>query len=60
MKIGLFGLLTLIFVTLKLTGYIDWAWWLVLSPSIFAIIAWTILFVLVIWTSSNPYKRYRK
>lgn len=24
--------LTLIFVTLKLTGYIDWSWWWVLAP----------------------------
>lgn len=26
------GLLGLIFVTLKLTGYIFWAWYLVLTP----------------------------
>ena len=26
------NLLTLIFVTLKLTGFINWSWWLVLSP----------------------------
>jgi len=26
------GLLTLIFVTLKLVGVIDWTWWWVLSP----------------------------
>ena len=30
--IGFFGLLTLIFITLKLTGYIDWSWWWVLAP----------------------------
>jgi len=24
--------LTLIFITLKLTGVIDWSWWLVLGP----------------------------
>jgi len=24
--------LTLIFITLKLTDYIDWSWWLVLGP----------------------------
>lgn len=24
--------LTLIFVTLKLTNYIDWSWWWILSP----------------------------
>ena len=26
------GILTLIFITLKLTGYIAWSWWWVLSP----------------------------
>ncbi len=30
--IGFVGLLTLIFITLKLTDYIDWSWWWVLSP----------------------------
>ena len=32
MQIGFPGLLTLIFITLKLTDYIDWSWWWVLSP----------------------------
>ena len=27
-----FGLLTIVFITLKLTGYITWSWWWVLSP----------------------------
>lgn len=26
------GFLTLLFVALKLTGYVDWSWWWVLSP----------------------------
>lgn len=30
--IGFGGLLTIVFITLKLTGYIDWSWWWVLSP----------------------------
>lgn len=30
--IGFFGLLTLVFIVLKLTGYIAWSWWWVLSP----------------------------
>lgn len=29
---GFLGLLTLIFITLKLTGYITWSWWWVLAP----------------------------
>jgi hypothetical protein len=27
-----FTALTLLFIGLKLTNYIDWSWWLVLSP----------------------------
>lgn len=30
--IGFVGLLTVVFITLKLTNYIDWSWWWVLSP----------------------------
>lgn len=32
MKIGFPGLLTAIFITLKLLGKIDWGWWWVVSP----------------------------
>ena len=40
MKIGFLGMLTLIFITLKLTGVIAWSWWLVLLPlyGLFALI----------------------
>lgn len=30
--IGVLGLLGVLFVGLKLTGYIDWSWWLVTLP----------------------------
>jgi hypothetical protein len=30
--IGFAGLLTIVFITLKLTNYIDWSWWWVLAP----------------------------
>ena len=30
--IGFFGLLAIVFITLKLCGVIDWEWWLVLAP----------------------------
>lgn len=29
---GFFGLMFLIFMTLKLTGFIDWSWWWVTAP----------------------------
>ena len=32
MQIGVAWALTLIFIVLKLTGYIDWSWVLVLAP----------------------------
>ncbi|HVJ31631.1 MAG TPA: hypothetical protein VND94_00830 [Terriglobia bacterium] len=30
--IGFCGLLTVLFIGLKLTNYIDWSWWWVLAP----------------------------
>jgi len=30
--IGFCGLLTILFIALKLTNYIDWSWWWVLAP----------------------------
>lgn len=39
--IGFTGALTIAFIVLKLTGYITWSWWWVLSPTliVLAIIA---------------------
>lgn len=39
--IGFVGLLTIVFITLKLTGYITWSWWWVLSP------LWIVLLIFV-------------
>lgn len=30
--VGFFGLLTVLFIALKLLGYIDWSWWWILAP----------------------------
>jgi hypothetical protein len=30
--VGVLGLLGVVFVALKLTGYIDWSWWYVTMP----------------------------
>jgi hypothetical protein len=59
--IGFFGLLTIVFITLKLTNYIDWSWWWVLSPLWipFAIIVLVIL-LLVIFTNERLTIRRRK
>lgn len=44
--IGFFGLLTILFIGLKLTGYIDWNWWIVLSPVILPV---SIGIIIVTW-----------
>lgn len=45
-SVGLFELLTVVFVVLKLTGLIDWSWWWVLSPILIpigiAILIWVL------------------
>ena len=48
--IGFTGLLTLIFITLKLLGKIDWSWWWVLSPLwiCFGIVILIILVALIV------------
>ena len=52
MKIGFLGLLTLVFIVLKLTHYIDWSWLWVMSPLWLGWLGWlslaAILFVLAL------------
>lgn len=45
--IGFTGLLTIVFITLKLTGFIDWSWWWVLSPV--WIVASVVIMVIVLF-----------
>lgn len=44
--VGFFGLLTLVFIVLKLIGVINWAWWVVLAPA-WGIFALFLLIVLI-------------
>lgn len=48
--IGFSGLLTLLFIGLKLGHVIAWSWWWVLSPLLFSLVFWfvigSLLFVL--------------
>ena len=44
--IGFTGLLTVLFVALKLTGYISWSWWWVLSPVWISFAVFIVLLVL--------------
>ena len=52
--IGFTGLLTIVFIALKLMGVISWSWWWVLSPMwISAIIGIVILIVYVLWITRD-------
>lgn len=42
-----FSILTLIFITLKLTGVIAWSWWWVLSPVLIPIALVAIILLVV-------------
>jgi len=50
-RIGFVGLLAILFIGLKLTNYIDWSWWWVLSPLWITgmIITFILMIVLVIY-----------
>ena len=56
--IGVFGLLGIAFVVLKLTGYIGWSWWWVTAPFwVGFLIAATILSGVVILAVLNARSR---
>jgi hypothetical protein len=42
---GVIGLLGVLFVGLKLTGYITWSWWLVLLPFYSGLIVFVLFIV---------------
>ncbi len=50
-NVGFLGLLTIVFIVLKLTNHITWSWFWVLSPILFSIIIFLFLLVgIVIFT----------
>jgi hypothetical protein len=38
------GVLTILLTTLKLTGYVVWSWWLILSPLLFGVVVVCVFF----------------
>ena len=56
------GLLAIVFITLKLTGYITWSWWWVLSPLWIplAFVVTILLFVWVVGVSTNSLRINRR
>lgn len=47
--IGFCGLLTILFIGLKLAGYINWSWWLVLMPLYLPFIVILSLALFIAW-----------
>lgn len=46
--IGFTGLLQILFIALKLTGFIDWSWIWVLSPIWISIILWIVIAIVIV------------
>ena len=42
------GLLTIVFIILKLCSIITWSWWWVLSPLWISMILWVILVIIIL------------
>ena len=62
--IGVLGLLGVVFVTLKLTGVIDWSWWLVTLPfwgglALFLVVAAFALLLYLLFSGNNKKRRYK-
>lgn len=51
--IGFAGVLTILFIGLKLTGYITWSWWWVLSPIWITILIVLSIFIVIAWVASR-------
>jgi hypothetical protein len=45
--IGFTGLLTIVFIVLKLTGYINWSWLWVLSPLWISFLIFALVFTVI-------------
>ena len=52
----LLTLLTVLFIGLKLTAYIDWSWWLVLSPLILRVVLWVLAVLFLAYTEQGTKK----
>ena len=57
--IGFFGLLGIVFITLKLTGVIAWSWWWVLAP-FWVPLSITLITIAIIVISAIAFKGARK
>ncbi|TDW69145.1 hypothetical protein EDF51_106129 [Curtobacterium sp. PhB25] len=49
--IGFAGLLTIVFIVLKLVGVIAWSWWWVLAPLWIGFALWLVLVAVLVLTA---------
>jgi hypothetical protein len=55
-SIGFCGLLTIVFITLKICGVIDWSWWGVLAPlwiPFLVVMVCVAAYALALWIESS-------
>lgn len=50
-SVGFNGLLLLLFIGLKLTGYITWSWWWVLAPAWIPLALAAVVVGVALWAS---------
>ena len=50
--VGFSGLLAIVFITLKLLGYISWTWWWVLSPVWIPIVLFLLIVIPIFFIAS--------
>ena len=57
---GIFEVVTIVFVVLKLTGVIAWSWWLVLLPLIISVSIYVIMLTVVITANYRVYRKLKR
>jgi hypothetical protein len=50
---NLINILTVIFVIAKITGYINWSWWLVFAPTLISITLFVVIAALALFVGTK-------
>lgn len=51
MQLGFFGVLTILFIALKLLGVIAWSWVWVLAPLWIGIVLWFVIMFIILYST---------
>lgn len=55
--IGIFDVVGIVFIILKLVGVINWSWWWVLAP-IWIPVVLVLLILFLVWLTDDKYRHY--